>query len=60
MLTGQPARRSPTSGDGSERVRRRDTAETMSQQNVDKAREFIAAYNRRDFDAAVESFDPET
>jgi hypothetical protein len=32
----------------------------MSQQNVDKAREFIAAYNRRDFDAAVESFDPET
>jgi ketosteroid isomerase-like protein len=31
----------------------------MSQQNVDKAREFIAAYNRRDFDAAVESFDPE-
>ena len=31
----------------------------MSQQNVDKARAFIAAYNRRDFDAAVESFDPE-
>jgi ketosteroid isomerase-like protein len=31
----------------------------MSQQNVDKARDFIAAYNRRDFDAAVESFDPE-
>ena len=31
----------------------------MSQENVEKAREFIAAYNRRDFDAAVESFDPE-
>jgi ketosteroid isomerase-like protein len=30
----------------------------MSQENVDKARDFIAAYNRRDFDAAVESFDP--
>jgi ketosteroid isomerase-like protein len=30
----------------------------MSQENVDKAREFIAAYNRRDFDAAVEDFDP--
>ena len=31
----------------------------MSQENVDKARAFIDAYNRRDFDAAVESFDPE-
>ena len=31
----------------------------MSQANVDKARDFIAAYNRRDFDAAVESFDPD-
>jgi ketosteroid isomerase-like protein len=31
----------------------------MSQENVDKARDFIAAYNRRDFDAAVESFDAE-
>ena len=31
----------------------------MSQDNVDKAREFIDAYNRRDFDVAVESFDPE-
>jgi len=31
----------------------------MSEENVDKARAFIAAYNRRDFDAAVESFDPE-
>ena len=30
----------------------------MSQENVDKAQDFIAAYNRRDFDAAVESFDP--
>ena len=31
----------------------------MSQENVDKVREFIDAYNRRDFDAAIESFDPE-
>jgi ketosteroid isomerase-like protein len=31
----------------------------MSQENVDKARGFIDAYNRRDFDAAVASFDPE-
>jgi ketosteroid isomerase-like protein len=31
----------------------------MSHENVEKARAFIAAYNRRDFDAAVESFDPE-
>ena len=31
----------------------------MSEENVDKARAFIEAYNRRDFDAAVESFDPE-
>jgi ketosteroid isomerase-like protein len=31
----------------------------MSRENVDKARDFIAAYNRRDFDAAVESFDPD-
>jgi len=31
----------------------------VSQQNVDKTRDFIAAYNRRDFDAAVEAFDPE-
>jgi ketosteroid isomerase-like protein len=31
----------------------------VSQQNVDKARGFIAAYNRRDFEAAIESFDPE-
>jgi ketosteroid isomerase-like protein len=31
----------------------------MSQENVDKARDFLAAYNRRDFDAAVEFFDPE-
>jgi ketosteroid isomerase-like protein len=30
----------------------------MSQENVDKAREFIAAYNRRDFDAAIKDFDP--
>jgi ketosteroid isomerase-like protein len=32
---------------------------TMSQENVEKAQAFIEAYNRRDFDAAVESFDPE-
>ena len=31
----------------------------MSQANVDKARAFIDAYNRRDFDAAVADFDPE-
>jgi ketosteroid isomerase-like protein len=31
----------------------------MSQENVDKAEDFIAAYNRRDFDAAVRFFDPE-
>jgi ketosteroid isomerase-like protein len=31
----------------------------MSQENVDKARAFIAAYNRRNFDAAVQDFDPE-
>ncbi len=31
----------------------------MSQQNVAKTRAFIAAYNRRDFDSAVEFFDPE-
>jgi len=31
----------------------------MSQENVDTARDFIAAYNRRDYDAAVEHFDPE-
>ncbi len=30
----------------------------MSQENVDKAQEFIEAYNRRDFDAAVAAFDP--
>jgi ketosteroid isomerase-like protein len=31
----------------------------MSEENVDRVRDFIAAYNRRDFDAAVESFDPQ-
>jgi ketosteroid isomerase-like protein len=31
----------------------------MSQENVDKTRDFIAAYNRRDFDAALADFDPE-
>jgi ketosteroid isomerase-like protein len=31
----------------------------MSQENVDKTKAFIAAYNRRDFDAAVADFDPD-
>jgi ketosteroid isomerase-like protein len=31
----------------------------VSKENVDKARAFIEAYNRRDYDAAVEWFDPE-
>ena len=31
----------------------------MSQENVDKTRAFIAAYNRRDFDSAMECFHPE-
>ena len=31
----------------------------MSEENVAKARRFVEAYNRRDFDAAVEDFDPE-
>jgi ketosteroid isomerase-like protein len=31
----------------------------MSQDNVDRTHAFIAAYNRRDFDAAVEHFDPQ-
>jgi ketosteroid isomerase-like protein len=30
----------------------------MSQEHVDKTLDYIAAYNRRDFDAAVEYFDP--
>jgi ketosteroid isomerase-like protein len=30
----------------------------MSQENVDKTLDFIAAYNRREFDAALENFDP--
>ena len=30
----------------------------MSQENVDKTRAFIDAYNRRDFDTALEDFDP--
>ena len=29
----------------------------MSQENVDKTRDFIEAYNRRDFDAATRDFD---
>jgi ketosteroid isomerase-like protein len=31
----------------------------VSDENVRKARDFIDAYNRRDFEAAVEDFDPE-
>jgi ketosteroid isomerase-like protein len=31
----------------------------MSQENVEKAREFLDAYNRRDFDAAFALCDPE-
>ena len=31
----------------------------ISQENVDKARGFIEAYNRRDFDAALKDFDPD-
>jgi len=31
----------------------------VSQENVDKARNFIEAYNRRDFDAALRDFDPD-
>jgi ketosteroid isomerase-like protein len=31
----------------------------MSRENVDKTRDFIEAYNRRDFDAALENFDPD-
>jgi len=31
----------------------------VSQENVDKTHDFIASFNRHDFDAAVESFDPE-
>jgi ketosteroid isomerase-like protein len=37
----------------------REILDPISQENVDKATGFIAAYNRRDFDAAVEHFDPE-
>jgi ketosteroid isomerase-like protein len=31
----------------------------MSEENVERVRAFIDAYNRRDFDTAVEHFDPE-
>jgi ketosteroid isomerase-like protein len=34
-------------------------SKAMSQENVDKARDFIEAYNRRDFDTAVKWFHPE-
>ena len=36
----------------------RDNGGALSEENVDKARAFIDAYNRRDFEAAVESFHP--
>jgi ketosteroid isomerase-like protein len=32
---------------------------SVSQENVEMAKAFIAAYNRRDFDAALENFDPQ-
>ena len=38
---------------------KRDTARALSQWNVDRTVDFIADYNRRDFDAAVEFFHPE-
>jgi ketosteroid isomerase-like protein len=31
----------------------------MSEENVDKARDFIEAYNERDFDRATANFDPD-
>jgi ketosteroid isomerase-like protein len=31
----------------------------MSEENVQKTRDFIDAYNRRDFDAAIADFDPQ-
>ena len=31
----------------------------MSEENVQKARDYIDAYNRRDFDSATEHFDPD-
>lgn len=31
----------------------------MSQENVERTRDFIDAYNRRDFDAAIRDFDPD-
>jgi ketosteroid isomerase-like protein len=31
----------------------------LSQENVEKTRNFIDAYNRRDFDAAIVDFDPQ-
>jgi ketosteroid isomerase-like protein len=31
----------------------------MSQENVDKTRDYIEAYNRRDFDAALQDCDPD-
>jgi ketosteroid isomerase-like protein len=31
----------------------------MSRENVEKTREYIDAYNRRDFDTAVRNFDPD-
>jgi ketosteroid isomerase-like protein len=31
----------------------------MSQENVEKAHDFLAAFNRGDYDAAMENFDPQ-
>jgi uncharacterized protein len=36
-----------------------DTEWAISEENVEIVRESIEAYNRRDFDTAVQSFDPE-
>lgn len=35
------------------------TAGALSQDNVEKTREFIEAYNRRDFETAIRWFDPQ-
>jgi ketosteroid isomerase-like protein len=37
----------------------REILPAVSQENVDKTYDYMAAYNRRDFDAAVEFFHPE-
>jgi ketosteroid isomerase-like protein len=37
----------------------RDTAQAVSEENVDKTRQYIENYNRRDFDAALRDCDPQ-